>query len=80
MPTVAGPFGPYRLFFVSFDCAEPVHIHVQRDRKVCKYWLSPVQLGSNHGFSAVELNAIRRVVESHERVLMEAWNEHCGGG
>jgi len=80
MPTVPGSFGPYRLFFVSFDCAEPAHIHVQRDRDTCKYWLGPVQLASNHGFSAVELNTIRRIVESHQLVLMEAWNEHCGGG
>lgn len=78
MPSIRGVFGPYRLFFVSFDCLEPAHVHVQRDRKVCKYWLKPLALASNHGFSAVELNAIRQLVDVNRLRIQEAWNEHCG--
>jgi hypothetical protein len=29
MPTVKGMAGPYRFFFYSFDCNEPMHVHVQ---------------------------------------------------
>ncbi|MGA2736500.1 MAG: DUF4160 domain-containing protein [Bryobacteraceae bacterium] len=29
----------YRLFFTSFDCTEPPHIHVEREHRICKIWL-----------------------------------------
>jgi hypothetical protein len=61
MPTIRGISGPYRLFFFSFDCGEPKHVHIQRERSICKYWMGPVALASNHGFSPVELNAIRHL-------------------
>ncbi len=78
MPTIREISGPYRLFFFSFDCGEPKHVHVQRERKVCKFWMEPVALASNHGFSAIELNAIRRLLETNRAKIWEAWNEHCG--
>ena len=28
------------VFFTSFDCAEPPHVHVEREAKTCKFWLS----------------------------------------
>ena len=78
MPTIRGIAGPYRLFFFSFDCGEPKHIHVQRERKASKYWMEPVALASNHGFSPVELNAIRQLLIANRTRILEAWNEHCG--
>ena len=59
MPTVKGVGGPYRLFFYSFDCNEPPHVHVQRERMVCKFWLASAQLAHNAGLSAHELGRIR---------------------
>ena len=32
MPTVRNIPGPYRFFFYSFDCHEPPHVHVRRER------------------------------------------------
>ena len=78
MPTIRGNSGTYRLFFFSFDCGEQKHVHVQRERRICKYWMEPVALASNHGFSPVELNAIRRLLEDNRIEIKEAWNEHCG--
>ncbi len=78
MPTIRKISGPYRLFFFSFDCGEPKHVHVQRERKVCKYWMEPVALASNHGFPPVELNEIRHLLEANRTKILEAWNEHCG--
>jgi hypothetical protein len=78
MPTIREISGPYRLFFFSFDCGEPKHVHVQRERKVCKFWMEPLTLASNHGFSPVELNAVRQLLEANRSKIMEAWNEHCG--
>ena len=55
MPRVRGIPGPYRIFFTSLDCAEPPHIHVERESKACKFWLEPLGLVRNHGFDAREL-------------------------
>jgi hypothetical protein len=78
MPTVKGILGPYRFYFYSFDCNEPKHVHVQHDKLVCKFWLEPVALGKNYGFSPRELNAIRQIISSNRNIFLEAWNEHCG--
>jgi hypothetical protein len=78
MPTVQGVPGPYRLFFYSFDCDEPRHVHVRRENRLCKFWLDPVALAGNDGFSASELNRIRAIVVRHHDRLVEAWYEHCG--
>ncbi len=78
MPAIKGIPGPYRFFFYSFDCNEPMHVHVKRERKLCKYWLEPVQLSMNDGFNTVELNRIRAIVIRNYRRIEEAWHEHCG--
>ncbi len=78
MPSVGGIPGPYRVFFTSFDCAEPPHVHVERKARSCKFWLEPLSLARNHGFRAKELNTIRRLVAKHRAVILEAWREHCG--
>ena len=78
MPTVKYISGPFRLFFYSFDCNEPMHVHVQRERSVCKYWLKPLVLCKNNSFSPKELNTIRKLIQSNMHIILEAWNEHCG--
>ena len=78
MPTVNGILGPYRFFFYSFDCNEPIHIHVQRDRMICKFWIKPVAVARNQGFSAKELNTIRKIITKNSDRIMRAWHEHCG--
>jgi len=78
MPSIPGIPGPYRFFFYSFDCVEPVHVHVERDRQSCKIWLAPVGLAWSRGFSAKELNRIIRLVAGQIEVMRNAWTEHCG--
>jgi hypothetical protein len=78
MPTIRNIDGPYRLFFYSFDCNEPLHVHVQREKMTCKFWVDPISLARNRGFSAQELNRIRRLTMRHQEEIMEAWHEHCG--
>jgi hypothetical protein len=78
MPTVKNIPGPYRFFFYSFDCNEPMHVHIQRERMVCKFWLEPVVLSNNHGFTPKELNAIREIIYANRKKIVEAWYEHCG--
>ncbi len=78
MPTVPDIPGPYRLYFYSFDCNEPQHVHARRDRAVCKFWLEPVALATNNGFSAKDLSRIRKLIISNLDRIREAWDEHCG--
>ncbi len=77
MPTVRRS-GPYRFFFYASDRDEPRHIHVERDDKVAKYWLSPVRLASSGGFNRLELSRIRGIIEQNHEQLLEAWNGYFG--
>ena len=54
MPTVLKT-GPYRVYFYSHEAHEPPHVHVDRDRQTAKFWLEPVALARNLGYSAGEL-------------------------
>ncbi len=78
MPTVKDIPGPYRFFFYSFDCNEPRHAHVKREKMICKFWLDPISLSKNYGYSPRELNRIRKLIETHYDKIAEAWHEHCG--
>ncbi len=75
MPTVLRT-GPYRLYFHSHEPNEPPHVHVDRDDQSCKFWLQPVSLGRNLGFSARELRNIEKIIIENERLLLEAWNDY----
>lgn len=78
MPSVKGIPGPYRFFFYSFDCVEPMHVHVERDAATCKFWLEPLSLASSNGFRPKEINRIRALIQEHLEAMTNAWNEHCG--
>jgi hypothetical protein len=78
VPRIPGIAGPYWFFFYSFDCAEPKHVHVRRERHEAKFWLEPVTLAWNRGFAPRELNEIRRIIIENTALIIEAWYEHCG--
>ena len=77
MPTISNIPGAYRFFFYSFDCNERMHVHVQRERMICKFWIESVALARNQGFAAKELNIIRKIIMRNRDRIMEAWDEHC---
>ena len=74
MPTVLR-IGPYRFFFYAGDVNEPPHIHVERDDKIAKFWLTPVRLQNSGGFKRNEINKIRKIVDEQQSVMLERWNE-----
>lgn len=79
MPTVF-KIGSIIFFFTSYDCYEPIHIHVVDGRKECKYWLRDeerVVLADNSGFSQAELLKIRRIVIENFELINKSWDEHC---
>lgn len=77
MPTALRE-GPYRFHFVSFDCNEPPHVHVQRDDCEAKIWLEEVQVQNSYNYPAHELRAIEKIVIDRQSELLERWYEHCG--
>lgn len=77
MPTIHRE-GPYRFYFYSHEPNEPPHIHVDRDEDTCKFWLEPVELARNLGFSVKELRRIEGIVERNSRKFLESWREYFG--
>ena len=70
--------GPFRFFFYSNEDGEPVHIHVQRDRMLAKFWLASVSLASSTRFPPRELRKLELLVIKYRELFLEAWNEHVG--
>jgi hypothetical protein len=75
MPTVFKA-GAYRFFFYASDRNEPVHVHVERDDKIAKFWLGPVRLQSSGGLTRSEIARLQRLVIEREVELQEAWNAY----
>jgi hypothetical protein len=73
MPTVLR-IGPYRFYFYGHEPDEPSHVHVDRDDQSAKFWLAPIGLARNLGFSPSELRKIERLVQEHQHELLETWN------
>jgi len=77
MPT-ALLIGPYRFYFYSYDCGEPRHMHVDREKMSAKFWLDPdVSLADNYGFSRKELRDIERIMRDNLEKLRNEWDTFC---
>ena len=77
MPTILRQ-GPYRFFFYAGDRDEPVHVHVERDDSIAKFWLDPLRLQRSGGFRRPEIARISKILEEHHAKIVEAWNEYFG--
>lgn len=77
MPTVLRWNG-YRFYFFSNEGTEPPHIHIDKAGHTAKYWLQPVALARNVGYSAKELREIEAKVVSEAAEFLEAWRVHFG--
>jgi hypothetical protein len=75
MPTVLRS-GPYRLYFYSHEPNEAPHVHIDRNDQSCKFWIEPVALARNLGFSAKELRDLERIVIDNQQRPLEAWHEY----
>ncbi|WP_397232529.1 DUF4160 domain-containing protein [Pelodictyon phaeoclathratiforme] len=53
-------------------------MHVSKESKICKFWVEPLSLAKNHGFSSKELNAIYKVIQLESNLIKSYWYEHCG--
>ncbi|MCG8375250.1 MAG: DUF4160 domain-containing protein [Chlorobiales bacterium] len=78
MPTIKQLSNGFRFFFFSFDCNEPIHAHLSSGKKICKFWIEPVSLAKNNGFSSKELNTVYKQIQANNSLIKECWYEHCG--
>jgi len=62
----------------SHEPHEPPHVHIDRGNESAKFWIGPVALARNLGFSAQELRRIERLLAEHEQDLLEAWYGYFG--
>jgi hypothetical protein len=79
MPTVLR-IGSLIFFFTSYDCVEPMHIHVVDGNKECKFWIkenSLVVLADNCGFKKNDILKLKKIVNENLELIKVTWNEHC---
>ncbi|MCC6452597.1 MAG: DUF4160 domain-containing protein [Acidobacteria bacterium] len=79
MPTILRVQG-YRVYFYSHEPNEPPHVHIDRERSSAKFWLQPVSMARNRGFSARELRQLEALIQNNRSTLLEAWNEYFSYG
>ena len=77
MPTILR-IGPYRFFFYASDRDEQIHVPVERDECIAKFWVDPVRLQKSGGFRRSEISRVARIIGEHQVKIMEAWNEYFG--
>ena len=77
MPVVLRESG-FRFYFYSMEGNEPPHVHVDKGGHTAKFWLDPLQLGKNAGFSRSELGEIYDLLRAHRQELLTKWNEYFG--
>ena len=58
------------------DRGEPMHIPIDRDDKIAKFWLDPILLSKSRGFRSSELTELHHIIEDHVELLLEKWYEY----
>jgi len=77
MPTILR-VGPYRIFFYAGDRDEPIHVHVEREDNIAKFWIEPVRLQRSGGFRRPEIIRIAKIIEENRTEIVEVWHEYFG--
>jgi len=75
MPTVLRLLG-FRFFFYSNEGTDPSHIHVEKGDCEAKFWLDPVELVYSNGFTAKQINQLRKMTLDHQQLFKKAWDEY----
>ncbi|MFI5042470.1 MAG: DUF4160 domain-containing protein [Acidimicrobiales bacterium] len=74
-------FGPYRFWFwanENVDVGEPPHVHVRSADGWAVFWLDPVRLRTARGYTAGDIDRIRRIVVARRNEFRRRWFEFFG--
>jgi hypothetical protein len=77
MPTVLRVSG-YRFSFFAEEGNEPPHVHIQKAEGKAKFWLDPVSLVYDRGFTPRQLRFIKKTIIANQKKLLEEWNGFFG--
>ncbi len=77
MPTILRELG-FRCYFYSHEPNEPAHVPVDKNENSAKFWISPLQLAWNVGYSAKDLAEVRALLERLQPQFLEAWSGYFG--
>lgn len=77
MPTVLRVSG-YRFSFFAEEGNEPPHVHIQKAEGRAKFWLNPVSLVYDSGFTPRQLRFIKKIIIANHEQLLEKWNRFFG--
>jgi hypothetical protein len=66
----------YRFFFFSREELRR-HVHIRSPNGEAKIWLEPeISIAISHGFSAHEINELKRIVEDNADEIRQHWDRH----
>ncbi|MDX2301680.1 MAG: DUF4160 domain-containing protein [Microscillaceae bacterium] len=51
-------------------------MHVESAENTAKFWLDEVDLANSYGFSARDINRLRKLVLENQEQFKQAWNEY----
>ena len=78
MPTVLLVEG-WRFFFYSDERNEPMHVHVRKAEKECKYWIDSegfdIREQYAYNMNQRDKRQVRRIIFEHFDSLVTAWND-----
>ena len=74
MPVVLRIKG-YRFWFYEAALNEPPHVHVGKDSKEAKYWITPITLAKSRGFRNHELGEIERILVEYQNDVLRIWRK-----
>ena len=72
----------FKFFFFLYEKNKLVlcHIYVRKSGCLAKLWITDkVDIADNIGFSASELNEIKKMAENNIILITEAWNDFFNG-
>ena len=72
MPVVLRVKG-YKFWFYEADLNESAHVHVGKEGREAKFWLSPVEVERSGRFRSVDLREIERILIENQEFLLAAW-------
>ena len=74
MPKVFEDSG-FTFRFYAADLDEPVHVHIEKDGYVAKFWVSPIACAANSGFNRQDLRRITQIIAAREQEISNKWRE-----
>ncbi len=68
----------YRFYFYSHEPNEPPHVHIDKDDKTAKVWLSDLSVAKSIGFRQHELRRVISMVADNRDDFIKGWHDYFG--